>query len=473
MTQYIAINNEQDQTFKLEHPDDAGAIHILTPDIITKKNIFSYLEQVEADKIPQAGDVGFGVGVYPYDSSSLGLFPMPGCTDKKSVNYGNYANATNDVFVFIPKFWYRTGHPDSPTYNSYGENAVEIRFDFANTSEAISAGFKLHRAFIDGGLEKTGFFIGKYLASRSGTTVEVKRFGKPISLFNGATFTNSVGLPSCTGIYADALPLSKTFGDDFATTSAFMYGALLLLSLSHGQSSTSVVNCAWYDVSGTMNYPKGCNLNLKDVNDPNVIFTTCGDSGDAAKPLTGSGVPFDKTTHNGQSCGVVDLNGTLWEAGLGVTTTGASAVDAASTIDGQNLYVLKESVRLADLTNGFNSGNHAWGAAVHLGDLYDVVASPVSLAPATAISYWGNGTNTVFNSTSLDTVLPQQTGVSAAGTNLFGQDYMERWTQRNLFMLFGCNWNSGSYAGLAARYLYSYRSDYNYHIGFRPSAYGL
>ena len=34
---------------------------------------------------------------------------------------------------------------------------------------------------------------------------------------------------------------------------------------------------------------------------------------------TGSGMPFAKTTHNGQACGIADLNGLLWEIVIGVT----------------------------------------------------------------------------------------------------------------------------------------------------------
>ncbi len=117
--------------------------------------------------------------------------------------------------------------------------------------------------------------------------------------------------------YYGAFTAAKTRGADFFCSSRFIFSALALLSVAHGQAATGTTWCAWYDA--TNNFLKGNNKNaLKDANDTAVTYTTdgylnCG--------LTGSGLPFAKTTHNGQTCGVADLNGNMWEINPGLTCT--------------------------------------------------------------------------------------------------------------------------------------------------------
>ena len=57
---------------------------------------------------------------------------------------------------------------------------------------------------------------------------------------------------------------------------------------------------------------------------------------------TGSGTPFAKTTHNGQNCGVADVNGLMWEVNTGFVR------DSANT----SFYILKEATRIVTLTSG-------------------------------------------------------------------------------------------------------------------------
>ena len=163
-----------------------------------------------------------------------------------------------------------------------------------------------------------------------------------------------------TGILADAILLCRSRGDGYNQCSAFMYGALALLATAHAQAATSTTFCAWYDPAGVTNFVKGCNNNaLSDVNDTSIAFTTAGDS-NANKPLTGSAVPFAKTTHNGQECGIADLNGAMQEPALGVTSPGTSAT-SRTQISNTTFYLLKHGVALKDLTAGWNTGTDAWG----------------------------------------------------------------------------------------------------------------
>jgi len=121
--------------------------------------------------------------------------------------------------------------------------------------------------------------------------------------------------------------------DNHFLTSRFIYQGLAMLAKAHGQAATTSTACAFIAdgdgniVSGTYNgttiyfpkMPKG-NLNnaLSDYDDTSVVFSPSGYLNCA---LTGSGRPFAKTTHNGQDCGIADLNGNMWEVASGFIRT--------------------------------------------------------------------------------------------------------------------------------------------------------
>jgi len=248
------------------------------------------------------GTQGFGVGTYPHgDLAAAGLTEMTGTTDPTHDNYGNYQHTNGSIMVFVPKFYYRVGNVAAPQYATYGANSIEIAGidQFSDTASANAAGYVLHRAFIDGGAEKSGFFFDKYLNSKSGNAAVSVKNQSPIGLTTNTSYNPSSTMTGCTGMLADAVVLGRARGSQYNQCSAFMLGALAILSLAHAQAATGTMACAWYDASGTTNFPKGCNSSLSDVNDSGVTFTTAGDAGTADKPLAGSGVPFAKTTHNG------------------------------------------------------------------------------------------------------------------------------------------------------------------------------
>ena len=150
--------------------------------------------------------------------------------------------------VFVPRFYYRIGHASSPRYATYGANAIDIGSvaDFIDEAAANTAGYALHRALVDGGAVKSGFFIDKYLASKNGTT-SCKSIANadPISLTSNTSYNPSSGMTGCTGILADAAVLARARGAGvFNVASIFMYDALAKLSLAHGQAATGTTNCA-------------------------------------------------------------------------------------------------------------------------------------------------------------------------------------------------------------------------------------
>ena len=424
------------------------------------------------------GGQGFGVGVY-LGTLPSGFSTLTGTTDKASANYGNYQYSDGSIMVFVPKFFYRIGNASSPRYATYGANAIDIvGIDaYASESAANAAGYAMHRAFYDGGAEKSGFFIDKYLASKNSNSCKSVQNGNPISLTTNASYNPSSGMTGCTGILADAVVLARSRGaGTFNVASIFMYDAMAKLALAHAQASSNTTYCAWYDA--TNNFPKGCNNgSLADTNDNSVTFSNATPGVDT-KPLTGSASNLAKTTHNGQSCGVTDVNGAIYQVMLGLTQAGASATDTATNTTG-DAYTLKRSVALASLTGGYGGSTDAWGTASNLSTNYDLTTGFLPWTSSTGWNYFGSGSNAVFSGATSGTDylrscsgIAAQTGMDAAGTSQFGNDGNYRYTRANMFPIASGLWNVAAFAGVFFRDWSIYRSVVGNTLGFRAAAYG-
>ena len=318
--------------------------------IINAANLRYVLDQYQPNEnlIGTPGGMGFGVGICPTSILPTGMTPMPGYDNLGSDNYGNYIFTDGSVMVWVPKFYYRIAHASNPTYGVHGVNSVDIKGidTYATTALANAAGYALHRAFIDEDEEKSGFFVDKYMVSKvangAGFTAASIKNGLPLS--SAAAHNPFAGCTDGANFYYSAIDLAhRRDGVDgavnassiFFCCSRFIYGALALLALAHGQASTSTTNCAWYHA--TYNYPKGLNNNQApvsgvisnaDVDDNTLTYVSDGYS-NCGK--TGSGSPFAKTTHNGQNCGVADLNGLMYEITIGATCVASTkAIEAIS-----------------------------------------------------------------------------------------------------------------------------------------------
>ena len=390
-----------------------------------RRHIIDFTGKSSTPTDPEPGSPGYGTGVYKGDDleESLGLFPMEGTDNPYHDNYGNYQNSDGSIFCFIPKFYYSFDcKPTDAHYNDTlkysgltAEQLAQIvtrsplnymafasRDAFKNEAEANTHGFILHRAFIDGGQEKSGFFIAKYLASRGtdGTSTKAMfiKNGKTISLYIGTSYIPSSAMPGCRGNGFDAIILSKAINPNLNCASAFMYGALAMQSKFIGTIVTSTPQCAWYDSNLVMNFPKGCNNNnLGDTDDSSVKYITQYGS----KPLTGSGSPFSKTTHNGLNNGVCDLNGCMWQIVIGILAAGGK--------------ILKESIKLSNVTTE-NVGDTS---------IYDTSSSYLSNPYR-----WGNSSHSSWrkaingSSRALEGVYPisGSQGCSTNGLDEFGKD---------------------------------------------------
>lgn len=404
----------------------------------------------ENQTIGEAGRMGFGVGVYggdPADLTTMGLSPMQGCEDPASENYGNYIHTNGSVMVFIPAFCYRIGHTSAPSYSRDGANALEIR----DASLGEGDGWILHRAFIDGGVQKLGFFVDKYLCSKNPEDTDVAvsvKNANQISLSN--SYENSSDMPNCYGSIFDAITLSRARGEAYACVSAFQWSALSMLSLAHGQAATSVENCAWYDADYVYNFPKGSNSSAKDVNDSSVTFTRHVQYSAFGK--TGSGTPFAKTTHNGQVCGVADVSGCMWQPLLGI----------CPYEDYGTFGVAKESRKMHDFTlDNFRALAN-----------FDAVDGFSSKRVR-----WGSGSNCVFTTETSGSkramcgVFPVSSSASTDGTALFGNDLAYYGNNTASVVLASGSCIDGKGAGVWCRNSILFWDDDQFHTGFRAAGY--
>jgi hypothetical protein len=236
----------------------------------------------------------------------------------------------------------------NPTIIDAEKNSIDVKsiYDFSTTAAANALGYALSRAMIDGGIEQPGFFVDKYKLSKqawgSGYIASSLKYGNPLSsasTHNPVADITAAGGSNTYGAFVDAVKGRgetngvKNAASRFFECSRFIHAALALLATAHGQAALGQCNCAWYN-SSTTNFPKGCNSGaLKDANDSDVTYTGDGynSSGTSYCGKTGSGVPFAKTTHNGQECGVADLNGLMYEVALGITCVGGTKTITAAT----------------------------------------------------------------------------------------------------------------------------------------------
>lgn len=500
------------------------------------------------------GTAGALVGTCPAEKLPPGMTPLSGCHDPVGPNKGNYQFSDGSICVFIPKFFYRLGHADSPRYAVYGVNAVDIvgTETFTTRGEAAAAGYALHRAFIDGGEEQIGFFYDKYQSSKnalgSGFVASSIKGGLPLS---SSAAHNPVGDLTATsgsninGSFVNAFKARDGIDgvinpeSNWHETSIFQRHAVGLLSMAHAQACTSTANCAWWDA--TYNYPKGNNNNaLRDTDDTTVLYESDGYP-NAAK--CGSGVPFAKTTHNGQESGIADLNGNLWECLLGMTciatsktitgatqatpcvitatgheyttgqvvmitsvvgmtqindkmftitvidpdtfsldgvdSTGYTAYTSGGSSTTGTFYVAKESTRMRDFTGGNTLATDQWGAT-GVAAMMEPINFPLVADPGGTgvVLRYGNGANQVFAADVsgdgwLQTCcgLPLATGISGAGTDLFGKDYFYQYVRNELCVLAGGVWGYGTDAGAWARRWTSSRSFAHGSYGARAACY--
>ena len=420
-------------------------------DAVNKAYVDSVIPPQTGDiySLGQPGEIGFGVATArPEWLAPLGLTALDGHDRKTSPNYGNYMHmASGAILVCIPKHYYKI------------TNNI---FEFSDT---LKTGFVIDRSFLNGDglggtIELPAIFVAKYGLTKNGTKASAERYKDPLSCaaaHNPISALNNAPANNYSGLYKAV----KTRGADYFLASIFIRNGLAMLAKAHADAGT-IATCAFKDVLPYL--PKGNNNNaLKDTNHTAVTFTASGYSNCA---MTGSGVPFAKTTHNGQNCGVADLNGNMYEA-----------VSGFIRYDATGFLILKESVDIKSILTD-NTTTGAGGA--YDKNLYDVVDLSL-LIPANETGSWtnfGNGSNQVFAMSTVRTSddykktslgMPISTGVSASGTTEFGNDGLYKYLRNEMACRCGLGWGAGSDTGVFSMSLGNARSGSYDGVGGRAS----
>ena len=406
------------------------------------------------------GGPGAGMGVCNPAYVPAGLVGLSGYNDRASPNFGNYIHpASGSIMCFIPLKWTKWGAGIG--VNGLAINQCSIVDDTPSMRALLSAdGYAVHRAFWDGGSIKSGVFVDKYLCSNNGGIAASIKNGNPLSSDSAHNpFAGLAGTPA--NAYYGAVDAARLRGSGFFCNSRFIHTLLAQMSYAHAQASTSSVFCAWYDGTGVSNFPKGCNNNsLRDSQDASILYTsdgysTCGQ--------TGSAVPFEKTTHNGQACGVADLNGLLWEVNLGMTS------------DGSSYFAVKSSVAMASLTSGNTLSTDVWGASGRTANYDNIGATYGALTASSTTKLYGNASQ-VFSEQASDigwaaTCLGIPLAGGVGGTNAFGNDGLYDFRPNDMCATSGGAWNSVAYAGVwALRLNYAQNASADT-VGFRCAIY--
>lgn len=412
-----------------------------------------------------AGQRGFGVGICP-GPLPAGMGAAAGYNDPASDNYGNYQYSDGSVMVWVPAFYYKVG----TGANGLTLNTVDVKpfSAYADVATANAAGYALHRAFYDGGAIQQGFFFDKYITSNNNGVASSLRNGIALTSAQRGSIANTAystlnGAPANN--LGGSIAAAKTRGSSFFAASQFQRAALALLSLAHAQASTSTTYCAWYHA--TNNFPKGNNNNaLGDTNDSAILYVADGNGTYPGCGKTGSANLFARTTHNGQNCGIADLNGIVWEFSPGMTS------------DGTNLYALNTSVAMKNVTGGSGAATDLFGAAGIAAMYTSIGATYQSLTKANGWVTTGNATAQVLSeATSGNNWFLTGFGVpitgGTGGSNAFGNDgvYQPAAWPAELAPVSGGSWGSGSLDGVWALNLGSARATSYADIGFRSALY--
>jgi hypothetical protein len=414
------------------------------------------------------GQQGAGVGIAPYLPD--GFAKLYGTEDPASDTYGNYQYTEGSIMCYEPHFVYKYGTGS----NGLALNEIDIKpFTYFENSLTIAnaAGYAMHRAFYNGGAIRPGFMYDKYKCSLNGNVASSIKNGIVLTSAQRGSLATAV-FSSCTGNsqtpsnnFLGAIAAAKSRGNQFFPHTQFMRGALALVSNAHGAAAVGQTYCGWYDAAGITNFPKGNNNNaLGDANDATIAYLADGNGTYPGCGKTGSANFFSKTTHNGQNCGVADLNGLVWDIEpFGITS------------DGTSFFLLNTAVDVTTITSGNTLATDAWGATGLAAMYTNIGATYESLTASSTNKTFGSASQVLSAATSgtawgmAGAGIPLVTGVG--GSNKFGNDYMYDARPNELCVMGGAAWPDSLIAGPWARNLATVRSTSAYHFGFSSACF--
>ena len=404
----------------------------LTWKAISKVEKETQYPEVESNAIfGEIGGLGAGVAYLPETAATVGLRPMSGANDPSNENFGNFVDSNDNVFVCIPLMFYKAD-TDNRNVDFYDKPNIYISY-VAKEGYAPFYAFKKS----DGSYVPC-VFVSKYLMGLSNAGNSSKN-QKAISKKNKDIATS--GKNTISSDYDDAVDIGKISGcenrnDHFFKAANSMnehtvlhYAAMrfvyYMVAEAHMQaavrkfgsiSSVPSFICAYLDVEPY--FPKGCHINLSDVNDKSIKYTqgpfsarNCG--------MTGSCNIPEKTTFNGQKCGIVDLGGLADEVDAGYimiqngryeVTLALKGIDLLKSLNENTYTDIEKYIELSLKEPYRDRSRYSYGA---LGNGRKLIFS---------YSHPTNGDDYAINDYNCDNFLiplPEGRG----GTIAYGQDY--------------------------------------------------
>jgi len=388
----------------------------------------------EVYSIGTAGQIGFGVSALRADEVPAGYTLPTGHADRLSPNYGLVIDPAGSYMRFIREFWFR-----------WNGNVAEVR-------SQEEAGFAKHEAF-------RHCTIGFLRDTTHVSLLDVGAGIVPIARPNNPPAT-AITVDSLSGVSTGLQSMVSGIKTYRSTShhleSLFEANALAVLAKAHSDASPSEFEAAWMDVAPYL--PKGNNSGaLSDSADSTLTFTSGGDEIVPQSALTASGSNLAKTTHNGQACGVADVNGNLRRANIGVVHYGTT---------GSIFNILKTDVNPNDITE-----------STIFTDLYDGVDLSSLVSGNLGDRRLGLNTEQVFSTSQAITNdeedfrftcagFPLSTGVSQAGTTAFGNDSIYCWRTNYMIPAAGGTYDSGNNAGVFDVYLRTFNAGGYGDVGF-------
>lgn len=420
--------------------------------------------------------VGSGVAAIPNSLLPQGYRKLYDHEIPSHPNHGAVVDAYGSIFKYIAPFYYKMV-----------ANTITI-------SNIYQAGFVKPMEFIR---NPNGFLAPGYLSGKKNNRMVLVKGLDPLSTNSAHNPISAlIGAPANNhGGWVDACRYSG-----YEALTIFQWNVLQLVTLYMSQSAFGTSIVAFNDVAPF--FPKGNNNNaLKDANDTSVAFASSGYSNCA---LAGSGSNFAKTTHNGQACGVSDINGNMYKLAIGLTylaKTGAVCASGTTAVamTAHGLAVndviyfgatptsgLTYNTAVYTVTAVTDANNFTVGTALERAILatdgvyssrffrilktsvkaptlttanlldesnYDLLDLTGIVGSNSAAFYFGNGAETVLNfSTDTNSTvyklgacgIPTATGASTAGTAAFGNDMLYKYLRHGLIPCVG-----GSYADAA------------------------
>ncbi len=140
--------------------------------ILSSKVVRTGLARMDRQKygiMRRMGEVGAGLCVCDPAELPAGMVGVAGFDDiTDDENYGNYQYSDGSAMCCLGKTYYRINNSENDAYSAYAPNDIKILGSdtFASEAAANIVGYALHRAFKDGGEEKSCVFVDKYMCSK-------------------------------------------------------------------------------------------------------------------------------------------------------------------------------------------------------------------------------------------------------------------------------------------------------------------